>query len=142
MAANPAEAKIAPVSENERLEVQGLAKDPVLRRAWLLHLAQKSLPFDQAINWARTAEQFITGSRESESALLQSGDVARRGRASMRDTVLQLLKDNPTGLSRGEILERLNLKGDKTGETAVSNALAALAKRKEIVRRERKYVIE
>jgi len=60
----------------------------------------------------------------------------------MRDTVLQILKDNPTGLSRGEILERLHLKGDKTRETAVSNALTALTKLQKIVRRERKYLIE
>ena len=144
MAAKPAEAKITPVSENERLEVQGLAKDPVLRRAWLLHLAQKSLPLDQAIEWARTAEQFITGSTASRPALLQtSSSIARRERISMRETVLQLLRDNPKGLRRGEILERLHLKGDKTGETAaVSNALTALTKRKEIIRRERKYLIE
>ena len=48
--------------EDERLEVLGLAKDPVLRRSWLLYMAQKALPFDQAIEWARTAEQFITSS--------------------------------------------------------------------------------
>ena len=134
MAANPADSKAVPVSENERLEVLGLTKDPVLRRAWLLHLAQKSLPFDQAIEWARAAEQFITGS------LLQSGKEQRHGQASMRLTVLQLLKDNPTGLSRREILEHLHLKGDKTSETAVSNALTALTKRHEIVRREHKYL--
>ena len=123
--------------------MEGLAKDPVLRRAWLLHLAQKSLPFDQAIEWARTAEQFITGSTASRPALLQTGSsITRRERTSMRETVLQLLRDNPKGLSRGEILERLHLKGDRTGETAVSNALTALIKRQMIVRRERKYLIE
>jgi hypothetical protein len=49
-------------SEHERLDVLGLAKDPVRRRSWLLYMARKALPFDQAVEWARTAEQFITGS--------------------------------------------------------------------------------
>ena len=147
MAAKPVQAEAAPISENERLEVLGLAKDPVLRRAWLLHLAQKSLPFDQAIEWARKAEQFITGSSSNalpaSRALLHSGGGgSRRGGAGIRSSVLQLIKDNPAGLSRGEILQRLDLKGDKAGETAVSNALTVLTKRREIFRRERKYLIE
>ncbi|HET9848685.1 MAG TPA: hypothetical protein VFR68_09045 [Candidatus Dormibacteraeota bacterium] len=90
---------------------------------------------------ARTAEQFITGSTEPQPT--ESGNsFTLRERSSIANTVLQLLRDNPTGLSRGEILERLSLKGDKTGETAVSNALTALIKRQKIVRRERKYLIE
>ena len=130
--------------ENERLEVLDLATDPVLRRAWLVQLAQKSLPFDKAIEWARTAEQFITSSPTTASPTTPSPDAgrSRRSRGSMRDAVLNLIRDNPVGLSRGEILERLRLKGDKTGETAVSNALMVLTKRQEIVRRDRKYLIE
>ena len=60
----------------------------------------------------------------------------------MRNQILQLLRDDPRGLSRGELLEQLHLKGDKTGETAVSNALTALTKGHEIVRRERKYLAQ
>jgi len=136
------------LTENERNEVLGLSNDPVLRRAWLLYLAQKYLPFDQAIDWARIAEQFIAGSpsdahRASSRALLHSGGgSSRRSGASIRDSVLQLIKDNPAGLSRGEILQHLDLKGDKAGEISVSNALTALIKRKEITRRERKYRVQ
>src|SRR5437762_876090 len=36
---------------------------------------------------------------------------ARRG--SRREALMQVIKDNPSGLSRGEILERMGLKGDK-----------------------------
>jgi hypothetical protein len=36
---------------------------------------------------------------------------------------MQVIKDNPSGLTRGEILERMGLKGDKSGEMSVSNAL-------------------
>jgi len=60
----------------------------------------------------------------------------------MRDNVLEPIKSERAGLSRGEILVRLQRKGDKAGETSVSNALTALLKREQIVRRERKYRVE
>jgi hypothetical protein len=43
------------------------------------------------------------------------------------------------GLSRGEILEKMGLKGDKSGEMSVSNALTALTKRNEVRRAGGKY---
>ena len=133
-------------SATEREDVLDLSNNPIRRRAWLLFLAHKTLPFDQAIYWARAAEQFITGSApEARSFTTNPGfqrgrPGSRRGR--IRDSVLELVKAEPAGLSRGEILERLHLKGDKAGETSVSNALTALLKREQIVRRERKYRVE
>jgi hypothetical protein len=43
------------------------------------------------------------------------------------------------GLSRAEILERMNLKGDKAGEMSVSNALTALTKSNQVRRDGGKY---
>jgi hypothetical protein len=62
---------------------------------------------------------------------------ARKG--SRREALLQLIKDNPSGLARGEILERMGLKGDKAGEMSVSNALTALTKSNQVSRHEGKY---
>ena len=50
-----------------------------------------------------------------------------------------LIGDNPDGLTRGEILERMGLKGDKSGEMSVSNALTALTKRNQVSRMGGKY---
>src|SRR3954447_23876825 len=61
---------------------------------------------------------------------------ARRG--SRREGLLELIQQG-NGLSRGEILERMGLKGDKQGEMSVSNALTALAKRNQIRREGGKY---
>jgi hypothetical protein len=61
---------------------------------------------------------------------------ARRG--SRREQLLKLIREG-NGLSRGEILERMGLKGDKSGEMSVSNALTALTKRKEVRREAGKY---
>jgi hypothetical protein len=61
---------------------------------------------------------------------------ARRG--SRREALLQVIRDGG-GLSRGEILDRMGLKGDKSGEMSVSNALTALTKSNQLPRREGKY---
>ena len=63
---------------------------------------------------------------------------ARRG--SKRDQLLQIIKASPLGMTRGEILEAMSLKGDKAGEMSVSNALTALTKSSQVARRDGKYV--
>lgn len=62
---------------------------------------------------------------------------ARRG--SRREALLQLIGENPDGLSRGEILDKMGLKGDKSGEMSVSNALTALTKSNQVSRSGGKY---
>jgi hypothetical protein len=58
---------------------------------------------------------------------------------SRRDELLKVIKAGH-GLTRGEILEKMGLKGNKSGEMSVSNALTALTKSKQVTRRDRKYV--
>lgn len=59
-------------------------------------------------------------------------------RGSKREQLLQVIRSGG-GLSRGEILERMGLKGDKSGEMSVSNALTALTKANQVRRAEGKY---
>src|SRR4051812_14644212 len=61
---------------------------------------------------------------------------ARRG--SRREELLNLIRDG-NGLSRGDILERMGLKGDKSGEMSVSNALTVLSKSNRVRREGGKY---
>jgi hypothetical protein len=60
---------------------------------------------------------------------------------SKREALLRVIEENPSGLRRGEIFERMGLKGDKSAEKSVSNALARLTKNNQVSRREGKYVI-
>ncbi len=60
-------------------------------------------------------------------------------RGSRREELLRIINQSH-GLSRGEILDKMGLKGNKTGEMSVSNALTALTKSKQVTRRDRKYV--
>jgi hypothetical protein len=63
----------------------------------------------------------------------------RQGRrGSRREELLNLIRGG-NGLSRGDILERMGLKGDKSGEMSVSNALTALSKSNQVRREGGKY---
>jgi hypothetical protein len=59
-------------------------------------------------------------------------------RGSRREGLLALLREN-AGLSRGEILEKMGLKGNKSGEMSISNALTALTKAGQVSRQDGKY---
>jgi hypothetical protein len=50
------------VMMNNDVELIGFIDNPPARRLWLLHNAVRSLPFDRAIELARIAEAFVTGS--------------------------------------------------------------------------------
>jgi len=63
----------------------------------------------------------------------------RAPRGEKRRAVLDLIKKSE-GLTRGEILSRLGVKGDKSAEQSVSNALTALKKQNLVASRDRKYV--
>jgi len=67
------------------------------------------------------------------------GRQQRVRRGSRREELLNLIREG-NGLSRGEILERMGLKGDKSGEMSVSNALTALTKRNQVRREGGKYL--
>jgi hypothetical protein len=59
-----------------------------------------------------------------------------------REALLKVIGEQPRGLSRGEIFQRMGLKGDRLAEKSVSNALTALTKSNQVSRREGKYVID
>jgi hypothetical protein len=61
-------------------------------------------------------------------------------RGSKRDGIMAALADIPHGLSRGELLEKLGLKGNKSGEMSVSNALTALTKANQVARKDGRYI--
>lgn len=63
----------------------------------------------------------------------------RAPRGEKRRAVLELIQKSG-GLNRGEILASLGVKGDKSAEQSVSNALTALKKQNLVVSRDRKYV--
>ena len=75
--------------------------------------------------------------RKTRRSAAKTGKRAPRG--EKRRAVLELIQKSG-GLTRGEILARLGVKGDKSAEQSVSNALTALKKQNLVASRDRKYV--
>jgi len=64
----------------------------------------------------------------------------RAPHGSRRDALIELIGQNPGGLTRGEIIERMGLKGSKSGEMSISNALTALKKHNQVRHENQKYL--
>lgn len=67
----------------------------------------------------------------------RAAPTGRRG--SRRESILRVIRENPAGLSRGELLDKMGLKGNRQGEMSVSNALTALTKSGQVSRIDGKY---
>src|SRR3954462_8641231 len=83
-------------------------------------------------------EAYETAKTGKNARQAPAGRQSRARRGSRREALLQLIRQSD-GLSRGEILERMGLKGDKSGEMSVSNALTALTKSNQVHREGGKY---
>src|SRR4051794_436744 len=77
----------------------------------------------QALDAYQSAKTGKPGGGRPQARRMPTQGRARRG--SRREELLNLIRDG-NGLSRGDILERMGLKGDKAGEMSVSNALTTL----------------
>jgi hypothetical protein len=98
-------------------------------------LQQKLVTIDQEMA-AITAYESAKSGKGARALNGPSPRQTRRG--SKREELLKVINEGG-GLSRGEILERMNLKGDKAGEMSVSNALTALTKGNQVRREGGKY---
>lgn len=78
--------------------------------------------------------KIIAGLREAV------GHAKRAPRGSRRAELLDIIRGS-NGLKRGEILDRMGLKGDKAGEMSVSNALTALTRTDALCREGGRYYV-
>ncbi len=83
-------------------------------------------------------EAYETAKTGKAARQTPAGRQSRGRRGSRREALLELIRQSD-GVSRGEILERMGLKGDKSGEMSVSNALTALTKSNQVHREGGKY---
>ena len=87
---------------------------------------------------------------DSEMIAIQAYEDAKKGkrpsgprapRGARRNEILDVVTNSPDGIGRSDILEALGVKGNKSGEQSVSNALSALKKAGNIDSRDGKYVV-
>src|SRR5215216_1274962 len=135
--------RFADVMQQERERLNG-ERDDVHRQQQ--ELENKLAEIERELEAIDAYESAKTGKaktgKASAPARRQAGSRRARSQAprgSRREALLQTIRENPSGLRRGEILERMGLKGDKAGEMSVSNALTALTKSNQVSRHEGKY---
>jgi Fe2+ or Zn2+ uptake regulation protein len=69
-------------------------------------------------------------------------DRAESATEPLSEALLRLLREHPDGLTRQQILKKLGLKGNRSDEDSVSDALNALTKTNHVSARDRKYLPE
>ena len=89
---------------------------------------------------------------ETELVALEAYEAARSGksrkskratrtpRGSRQQAVLEVIAKSKKGITRGDILQAMDLKGNKAGEQSVSNALSALKKAERVTSKDGKYL--
>ena len=102
-------------------------------------LENKLTAIDREMAAIEAYEAAKTGKQTSSARQARGGGRTRARRGSKREQLLQLIRQHPDGLARKDILEKMGLKGDKSGEMSVSNALTALTKTSQVSRHEGKY---
>ena len=65
---------------------------------------------------------------------------SRTPRGSRQQSVLAVIAKSKKGMTRGDILQAMGLKGNKGGERSVSNALTVLKQAKRVTAKDRKYL--
>ena len=122
------------IKERDRL---GKQKDDIIARQ--RELEEELANIDKQLAAIAAYEAVMLGnSPENKRASRPGKSIAPRG--SRQQSVLEIIQKSAVGLSRGEILESLGLKGDKSGEQSASNALTALRKAGRVTSKEGRYV--
>jgi hypothetical protein len=121
-------------SERERLN-----RERETIRSQQRELEQKLAAIDREFVAIEAYEAAKTGKTARPASGRGSRGPQRARRGSKREELMNVIRQGH-GLSRGEILEKMNLKGDKSGEMSVSNALTALTKTNQVRRQNGKYV--
>ena len=93
----------------------------------------------KALERELTAIEAYVMARGGKAKRVPNRASSRRG--EKRQAVLEIISQHPDGLSRGEILNLIGVKGDKSGEQSVSNALSALTKQNQLGKKDGKYVL-
>jgi hypothetical protein len=86
-------------------------------------------------------EQTLAGKLSISPAPKRQQTSTRAGRGQKQAEVLRVIEQKTGGMTRGEAIDALGIKGSKSGEQSVSNALTALKKAGKIASRDGKWQI-
>ena len=80
----------------------------------------------------------VSGRKPTRAPRRSSGTRAPRG--ERRGAILDLVNQHPDGLTRGQIIEMLDAKGNLSAERSISNALSALKRAEQIGSHDGRYL--
>ena len=94
---------------DDRADLIGLIENPPVRRMWLLANALRSLPLDRAIELARSAEAFVTGSSGVEHVSdrrsdVEASEVPDASEQLAEATTLDASVEQPTPTKRARLI--------------------------------------
>lgn len=119
-----AKGTLADQIEAERTRLNDARSDAMARRS---AIDEELTEIDRLLNAANAYEAALTGKTTSR----KTG--TRGPRSSGRTAnLLALIQNTPDGMKRADILEKMGVKGDKSGENSVSTALTNLKKQSKI----------
>jgi hypothetical protein len=115
----------------ERQRLQKLRESALARKA---EIDAELAEIDSELN---AMDVFLSAKRGKSERTRIRKTRARRG--EKRQQLLELIKSAPEGLTRGEIIRKLNA-AEKSAQQSISNALSSLFKQKALARKDRKYL--
>jgi transcriptional regulator with XRE-family HTH domain len=128
-----------PGAPSRVVEVLRSLAPPEMRRTEILAALEQDRQVANAVTLLEHALQArfkgISGQKRGSKASTERGSSGGR-----RAELLKIISEGH-GLTRGEILERMGLKGNKIGAMSVSNALTTLTKNQQVRRAGRKYLV-
>ena len=133
------QATFATFIKNERARLDKARKDAMANQAAIdkqLAAIEHELAALDAYHQVKTDTGRGAPKRASKNAKRRAP--GRRG--AKRQAVLDCIQQHPNGLSRGEILVSMGVKGNRSAEQSVSNALSALKKSAKVNSRQGKYI--
>jgi hypothetical protein len=132
------QATFATFIKTERARLDKARKDAVANRAAIdkdLASIERELAALDAYRQAK-GDKGIRAPKQAPKRAVRRVS-GRRG--AKRQAVLDCIQQHPDGLSRGEILATMGVKGNRSAEQSVSNALSALKKSARVNSRQGKY---
>ena|SRR5215211_7358496 len=123
--------------EKERERLTQARKDAETR---LQEVQNDIAKIDREFEAIEAYERVKTGKAQKGVAASKEPNRQHAPRASRQQELLELIGQNPDGLTRSEILEELGVKGNKKAEASVSNALNAMKKKGQLRSEGKAYV--
>ena len=87
-----------------------------------------------------TAVAAYEAAKKGKSITIGRATGSRAPRGQRQQQIIDILNKHPTGIRRADILATLGVKGDKSGEQSVSNALNNMRKAGKITSADGKYL--